>query len=316
MGISRRSALKVLAGAAGTLVATALRAPDCAASAAAAKSEALAKAGGYDGMLYDATKCIGCKACMVACSEANDLVPDAGTSDNRWQMPLDLNARTKNIIKLYKDEPGGVYSFIKRQCMHCVDPACTTACMLGALKKREHGIVTYDADLCVGCRYCEMACPFGVPKFEWSSLAPLIVKCELCKHRIAEGKQPACTEVCPTHAVIYGTRDQLLADAHQRIREHPDLYIDHVYGEHEAGGTQVLYLSSVDFEKLGLPAYGPEAVPDTVRLVQDTALQGMAGPAVLYAMLAAVMLRNRAKGGSEESEESGEAGPSDKEDAS
>jgi Fe-S-cluster-containing dehydrogenase component len=298
MGISRRSALKALAGAAGTLVASALRPSESAATVSKAKEQA----GGYDGMLYDATKCIGCKACMVACNEANDLLPDAGTSDDRWQMPLDLNERTKNIIKLYKDEPSGVYSFVKRQCMHCIDPACTTACMLGALRKREHGIVTYEEDLCVGCRYCEMACPFGVPKFEWSKLAPKIVKCELCKHRIADGQQPACTEVCPTHAVIYGTRDRLLAEAHRRIRERPDLYIDHVYGEHEAGGTQVLYLADVDFEKLGLPALGDEPVPDTVRLVQDTALQGMAVPAVLYAMLAAVMLRNRGKGGDEPDE--------------
>lgn len=293
MGISRRSALKVLAGAAGTLVASALGRSEC----RAATHQALADAGGNAGMLYDATLCIGCKACMVACNEANDLVPDAGSSADRWQMPLDLNERTKNIIKLYREEEGPNYSFVKRQCMHCVDPACTTACMIGALAKREHGIVTYEADLCVGCRYCEMACPFGVPKFEWSSLAPKIVKCELCKHRIAEGKEPACTEVCPTHAVIYGTRDDLLADAHRRLAEHPDRYVPHVYGEHEVGGTQVLYLAGVDFEKLGLPAYGNDPVPDTVRNVQHTIYQGFVTPLALYAVLAGVMLRNRKRGG-------------------
>ncbi len=288
MGISRRKALKVLAGTAGALVGAAFGTPAKRACAAGAAADA----SGYAGMLYDSTRCIGCKACMVACNEANDLVPDPGTSDHRWQSPLDLNERTKNIIKLYTDDDGS-FSFVKRQCMHCVDPACTTACMLGALKKREHGIVTYDADLCVGCRYCEMACPFGVPKFEWSKLAPKIVKCELCSHRIAQGKEPACCEVCPTDAVIFGKRGELLADAHRRIERQPGRYLDHVYGEKEAGGTQVLYLSGVDFEKLGLPAYGDEPVPDTVRFVQETALQGMVGPAVLYALLAGVMLRHR-----------------------
>ena len=299
MGISRRSALKVLAGAAGTLVAAALRPPDC----AAAKPKAVADAGANAGMLYDATLCIGCKACMVACNEANDLVPDVGTSDNRWQMPLDLNERTKNIIKLYKDDTRGTYSFVKRQCMHCVDPACTAACMLGALAKREHGIVTYDPALCVGCRYCEMACPFGVPKFEWSKVAPKIVKCELCAHRIAVGKEPACTEVCPTHAVIYGTRDELLAEAHRRLDEHPEGYLPHVYGENEAGGTQVLYLAGVDFDKLGLPAYGDEPVPGTVRSVQNAIYQGFTTPVALYAVLAAVMLRNRKRAGDGEDED-------------
>jgi len=292
MGITRRTALKALAGAAGTLAASALRPPACSAVAVQTAKEA----GNNLGMLYDATKCIGCKACMVACSEANDLVPDPGASNDRYQMPLDLNECTKNIIKLYRDEASGNYSFVKRQCMHCVDPACTTACMLGALAKREHGIVSYDPNLCVGCRYCEMACPFGVPKFQWSRRAPRIVKCELCRHRIAEGKEPACTEVCPTHAVIYGTRDELLAEAHRRLEETPERYVPRVYGEHEVGGTQVLYLAGVDFAKLGLPAYGDKPVPAMVRSVQDTTLQGFIGPVVLYAALAGVMLRNRSKG--------------------
>jgi formate dehydrogenase beta subunit len=291
MGISRRSALKVLAGATGALAASAVGPAPCASATRANATDA----SGNDGMLYDATLCIGCKACMVACNEANDLVPDVRASGDRWQMPLDLNEYTKNIIKLYKDDTGANYSFVKRQCMHCVDPACTAACMLGALKKRERGIVTYDADLCVGCRYCEMACPFGIPKFEWSSLAAKIVKCELCNHRIAVGKEPACTEVCPTHAVIYGTRGELLAEAHRRLEEHPDRYVPHVYGEHEVGGTQVLYLAGVDFAKLGLPAYGDEPVPGTVRSVQNAIYQGFTTPLALYAVLAAVMLRNRGR---------------------
>ena len=293
MGISRRTALKVLAGTAGSLAAAALRPPACAASG---KGATAVNADGNPGMLYDATRCIGCKACMVACNEANDLVPDPGPAGDRWRMPLDLDERTKNIIKLHKDESDGSYSFVKRQCMHCVDPACTAACMLGALKKRERGVVTYDPELCVGCRYCEMACPFNVPKFEWSKVAPKIVKCEMCDHRLAKGLEPACTEVCPTAAVIYGTRGELLAEAHRRLDEQPDRYLPHVYGEHEAGGTQVLYLAAVDFEKLGLPAYGDEPVPSTVRTVQGAIYQGFVTPFALYAVLAGVLIRNRKHG--------------------
>jgi len=308
MGISRRSALKVLAGATGALAASAVGSTGCSPTKPATKADA----SGYDGMLYDATLCIGCKACLVACNEANDLAPDARASDNRWHMPLDLNEYTKNIIKLYEDDTNGTFSFVKRQCMHCIDPACTTACMIGALKKREHGIVSYDPDLCVGCRYCEMACPFNIPKFEWSSLAAKIVKCELCDHRIAEGKEPACTEVCPTHAVIYGKRGELLADAHRRLDEHPERYVPHVYGEHEVGGTQVLYLAGVgvDFAKLGLPAYGDEPVPGTVRSVQHAVYQGFTTPFALYAVLAAVMLRNRKHRGDGDDDTAGKEGGS------
>ena len=134
-------------------------------------------------------------------------------------MPSDLNGQTKNVIKLYKDPDPPERSYFKAQCMHCVDPACVGACMLGALQKREHGIVTYDSFFCSGCRYCQMVCPFDIPKFEWEKLAPKIVKCELCNHRLKEGKQPGCTEVCPRHAVVYGKRTDLLAEARRRRRE-------------------------------------------------------------------------------------------------
>lgn len=291
MGISRRSALKLIASTTSAGVASHLGAGDAKAAPVAATAPPDAV-----GMLYDTTRCIGCKACVVACAQANDLTPDTAWSEGRWQAPLDLNEHTKNIIKLYEDGP--TRSFIKQQCMHCVDPACTTACMIGALKKREYGIVTYDPDLCVGCRYCQMACPFNVPKFQWSNAyTPVIVKCELCNFRIAEGKIPACCEVCPREAVIYGKRTELLEEAHRRLKEYPDRYIPHVYGETDAGGTQVLYLSHVPFDKLGLPNYGERPVPQTVKTVQHTVYQGFVAPVALYGALAAVMLRNRKKGG-------------------
>ena len=183
MGITRRQALGVFAGAGAAAAATVTRA-EASTSGPTPPADAL-------GLLYDATRCIGCKACMVACAESNALVPDTSQAPGRlWQMPLDLNGHTKTIIKLYRGD--GEESFFKAQCMHCIDPACANACMLGALHKGEHGIVSYDPDRCIGCRYCEIACPFNVPKFQWDSNAPKIVKCELCRDRLANGKQPAC----------------------------------------------------------------------------------------------------------------------------
>jgi Fe-S-cluster-containing dehydrogenase component len=249
------------------------------------------------GLLYDTTRCIGCKACVVACKEANDLPADTdGYGGGLYDAPEGLNEYTKNVIQLYKDDEDGERSFVKRQCMHCIDPACINACMLGALDKREHGIVTWNPDLCTGCRYCQMACPFNVPKFQWSKRAPKIIKCELCSHRLAKGQEPACSEVCPRHAVIFGKYTDLLADAHQRLAEHPDLYVPKVYGEHDLGGTQVLYLSHVPFEKLGFRFQQDQPVPEMQQTIQHGIYQGFAAPLAFYALLGAVMFRNRKRG--------------------
>jgi len=286
MGISRRLALKALVAAGSTTAAAALGSPRAeGAGLPVAPPDAV-------GLLYDTTLCIGCRACVVACTDANKLRRDTSWSAGKWQAPLDLNAKTKTLIKLYQDGP--VQSFVKQQCMHCIDPACANACMLGALHKGEFGVVSYDPDLCVGCRYCEMACPFNVPKFEWeNATTPQIVKCEMCRDRLAVGKEPACSEVCPRHAVIFGKRTDLLQEAHRRLDEHPERYIPRVYGETEAGGTQCLYLSHVPFEKIGLPAYGPTSVPAPQRTLQHGIYQGFAAPVVLYGVLATVLMRNR-----------------------
>lgn len=298
----RRSLLKVLA--AGSAVAATGAAP-----AAAAREKKVAPPEAL-GMLYDATRCIGCKTCVVACSEANGM-PPATDPEGLWQAPVDLDGRTKNVIKLFKD--GERISYMKAQCMHCVDPACAAACMLHSLSKDpETGVVGYNPKWCVGCRYCQMACPFNVPKFEFDKAAPKIVKCELCRHRAGDAKPvtangftrypkghgSACCEVCPREAVIAGKREELLAEARRRIAAHPGMYFeDRVYGETEAGGTQVLYLSHVPFEQLGLPSFGPQGVPHTCYTVQEGIYKGFVAPVALYAVLAGVMLRNRRAAG-------------------
>jgi Fe-S-cluster-containing dehydrogenase component len=295
MNPSRRTALRVLAGGGAAVAAW----PAAAREPRRPPEAAL-------GMLYDTTRCIGCKACVFACQQANGLEPSRD-ADGLHLAPVDLNERTKNVIKLYKD--GARLSFFKAQCMHCVDPACASACMLGSLKKDPAtGVVGYDPSYCVGCRYCQMACPFNVPKFEFSKAVPQIVKCELCRHRVkgplakgadgftryAMGEGPACCEVCPREAVVYGTREELLAEAKRRIAAHPGRYFeDRVYGEKEGGGTQVLYLSHVPFEKLGLPSLAERGVPHVAYTVQEGIYRGFVAPVALYGALAAVMLRNR-----------------------
>ena len=261
------------------------------------------------GLLYDTTRCIGCKACVVACREANKTKPETSRYGGIWDAPVDLDGDTKTVIKLYKAGDGMQWSYFKAQCMQCVDPACTNACMLGALKKREgdHGVVSYDASKCIGCRYCQMACPFNIPKFQWTSNWPGIVKCELCRHRVQgaalaksggftrypAGHGPGCAEVCPREAVIYGTREELLAEARRRMAANPGRYVDKIYGEFDGGGTQCLYLSHVPFDKLHLPTLSNDPVPDVQQTIQHGIYQGFVAPVALYGLLTAVIWKNR-----------------------
>lgn len=284
MGITRRAALRTMLAGGAAVAGVSAANRRVSAAPLEASPDAL-------GLLYDATLCIGCKTCVVKCQEANGLEPDTSGIDSKYNAPLSLSANAKTVIKLYKGEEGE--SFVKAQCMHCIDPACVSACMIGALTKGANGIVSYNVDYCVGCRYCEIACPFGVPKFQWASNTPQIVKCELCRDRLAEGKEPACTEVCPRQAVIYGKRSDLLQEAKRRIAAEPDKYQPKVYGETEAGGTQCLYISHVPFDKLGLPTLDDTPAPELARNIQHTVYKGFIAPVALYGALALVMLRNR-----------------------
>ena len=255
--------------------------------------------------LIDIANCIGCRACQVACKQWNEregedteLEPDLG-----FQNPAVLSAKTYTLIAFHEMEnpakPGGLdAAYVMQRCLHCLEPACVSACPTTALQRQPDGPVRYDADECIGCRYCMLACPWDVPTADWNTRAPKISKCTHCADRIAQPAPiafngqalsgdaskrfadtiavPACVKACPADALRYGTRDEMLALAHQRIADRPDKYVNHVYGEKELGGTSVLYLSKVPFEKLGFPTYGEKPFPAFTK----TAL-GAVPPAVI-----------------------------------
>ncbi len=241
MDLSRRKFLK-LAGAAGAAGAVA-------APGVARASTAIASGRGR-GLLIDTTRCVGCRACEAACSEKNALPEPALAGDERvFDVKRTTSPNAYTVVNRYGNT--GEARFVKTQCMHCAEPACASACPAKALEKTASGPVVYHQERCLGCRYCMVACPFGVPQFEYEKAAPYIRKCSFCADRQAAGKLPACADACPSGALQFGNRAELLEEARTRIYQNPDKYVHHVYGETEAGGTSVLYISDRPFERLG-----------------------------------------------------------------
>jgi len=191
-------------------------------------------------LLYDATLCIGCKQCEQACATKNNLPYDEAIAGEQYQ-----SAHKFTAVMVREDK------FMRKICMNCADPACASVCPVGALRKTPDGPVIYEESRCMGCRYCMVACPFGVPKYEWAKLTPRVQKCTMCADRVAAGLPTACAEACPTGATKFGERDDLIAQAQQRLRDNPGQYVPHIYGLTEVGGTSVLLLSSVAFETFG-----------------------------------------------------------------
>jgi formate dehydrogenase iron-sulfur subunit len=219
-------------------------------------------------ILYDSTLCIGCKACEGACAE-------------RWGLPYNDKIAAEETISAHKLTTIETHGdkFCRRLCMNCVQPACVSVCPVGALQKTSLGPVTYDAEKCMGCRYCMQACPFQVPSYEWSSRLPRMRKCNMCSERQIAGKQTACAEACPVGATINGDRDELIREAERRLAEKPDQYYGKIYGIKEVGGTSVFYLSAVPFAQIGLRTGVPqEPLPETtwrvLELVPDIVSTG------------------------------------------
>jgi Fe-S-cluster-containing dehydrogenase component len=207
------------------------------------------------GVLHDITLCIGCRLCEKACNEVNDLPAPERPFDDESVLEKRRRTDDKTYTVVNRSDVNGDGKspvFHKSQCNHCKEPACLSSCFVDAYTTTPEGAVVYDASLCVGCRYCLVACPFDVPAYEYDeALEPKVMKCTLCHPRLLEGKLPGCVEICPQEALLFGKRDDLIAVARERIRKHPTRYIDHIYGEHEMGGTNWLYLSGVPFEELG-----------------------------------------------------------------
>jgi formate dehydrogenase iron-sulfur subunit len=201
----------------------------------------------FYGVLYDSTRCVGCQTCEASCAEANGLTAPADTPEaGKIRKATD---KYRTVVNAYRTDNGEV--FCKTQCMHCNEPACAAACLTQAMHKTLEGAVIWRGNKCMGCRYCMVSCPFDAPKFEYYSYNPKIEKCSMCYERTTEGKLPSCVENCPAEAMMYGSRRELIKEARKRIVENPGQYVDHIYGEHEAGGTGWLYLSGVPFDKIG-----------------------------------------------------------------
>lgn len=222
------------------------------------------------GVLVDVTKCTACEKCVMACVERS--------GKDRWLAERDrattrdgLSAqRLSTVLKI------GDGRFARKSCMHCLEPSCVSACLVGGLTKLPGGPVVYDQGKCIGCRYCMLACPFHIPRYEWNKTVPYVVKCDLCVDRLNQNKPPACVEACPEGVLKFGDRDSLLREAHGLISRFPERYRNHVWGEKELGGTTVMYIADVDLASLGWPENDALAIPSlTEPLVHTTPFIGL-----------------------------------------
>jgi formate dehydrogenase iron-sulfur subunit len=252
------------------------------------------------GVLVDIPNCIGCRKCEFACQEAAGFSPppietfDDKSVFSTHRRPDSRLYTTVNEFRNPKDPTRPLY--VKANCVHCHEPACASACLVGALKKDSRGAVVYDASKCMGCRYCMVACPFQIPTYEYdNALTPQVRKCTFCFDRISkEGGVPACVKICPRECLTFGKRTELLAMAQEKVRDHPDSYVDHIYGEHEAGGTSWMYLSGVPFERLGFIPVGDAPLPQLTEAIQHGVFKFFVPPLALYGLLAIIARLTRA----------------------
>lgn len=208
-------------------------------------------------VLVDTTLCIGqnCRRCEFACAKVNQLPEPVGVPEDPtiFEHVRRGSATQLTVVNRFAAPNVDAPIYVKRQCMHCEEPACASACPVNAFTKTHSGAVTYNADVCMGCRYCMVACPFDVPAYEYNEpLHPRIQKCSFCfESHISNGTPPACIAACPREVMTLGKRDQIIQLARQKIGRQPERYVDHIYGEHEVGGTSWMYLAAVPFEQIG-----------------------------------------------------------------
>lgn len=276
--MDRRQFLKSVGLAAGTAAAGTV-----AAGKAHASAEPAADAEEFWAILVDTTRCIGCRMCERACAEANDL-PAVEEGDVFANGERKTTEEHWTVVGKHETSQGIIYA--KRQCMHCSQPACGSACLTKAMLKTHEGPVIWRSNKCMGCRFCMVSCPFDMPKFEYSSAVPRIQKCQMCYGRLMEGEVPACVARCPMKTLAFGKRDEMLDEARARIAAEPDKYQHHIYGEHEVGGTGYLYLSAVPFEELGFRTdLGDTAFPEfTTGFLYNVPIVLTLGPAFLLGL--------------------------------
>ena len=256
------------------------------------------------GVLVDTTRCIGCRRCEKACNDINIDLPrkDAETykDDKVFEQRRRMDFGSYTVVNRYrnKEKPSRPL-FAKFQCMHCLYPTCVSACIVGALTRDKTGAVLYDAGKCIGCRYCMQACPFQVPAYEYkNAFTPEVRKCTFCfTKRLSCSQTPACVQSCPMEVMTFGKRNDLLEIAKKRIADKPGNYVPHIYGENEAGGTAWLYLSSVNFQDIDLPALGTQPLPDYTEPIQHAIFKWFLPPVTLYATLGGIWwyMKNRNK---------------------
>lgn len=246
------------------------------------------------GCLVDLTLCVGCRKCELACNASNRLPPpDIPFEDLRvFDQKRRPDARAYTVVNRYetgrRDERNNlVPTYVKVQCMHCQDPACASACIVGALTKNENGAVHYDVSKCIGCRYCMVACPFQIPAYEYfNPLTPEVRKCTFCFERISKkGGKPACADICPVEAITFGPRAAILDLAKKRIKDDPARYLKRIYGEKEVGGTSWLYISREPFESLGFLALSSAPPPRLTESIQHGVFSFLWAPTLLFGLL-------------------------------
>jgi formate dehydrogenase iron-sulfur subunit len=292
MKLTRRALLKL------GLAATSGAADALAADESQTPKEKSPSSPDYVGVLVDTTLCIGCRKCEEACNRRNHLPRTAESFSDRdvlrtFRRPTEIAFTVVNRFpgSPSPDQAGLPQTYCKIQCMHCLYPSCVSACIVGALTKSPDGAVVYNPTICIGCRYCQIACPFEIPAYEFHEpLKPRVRKCEFCADRAkGTGANPACAASCPTEALVFGRRADLVAMAKDRLKKRPDRYLDHIYGDAEVGGTSWLYLTGRPIQEIGLLKLPDSPPPQLTEAIQHGIFKYGAIPVAFYGLLAGIM---------------------------